>query len=93
MPPISRRTLHKWLLTAPAAALASRDTAAQSAPPSPFAACVAATETTLSADERARLAKAIGSLEQSLKIIREFKVPADTDPAIRFSPLRSRGGR
>jgi hypothetical protein len=93
MPPISRRTLHKLLLTAPAAALASTETAAQGAQPSAFAACVAASETTLSAAERGRLAKAIGSLEASLKIIRDFKVPADADPAMHFRPLRSGGGR
>lgn len=93
MPPISRRTLHKLLLTAPAAALASPETAAQDAQPSSFAACLAATETTLNADERARLAKAIGSLEQGLKIIRDFKVPSDADPAMHFRPRRSRGAR
>jgi hypothetical protein len=90
---ISRRTLHKLLLTAPAAALASAEPAAQSGQPSSFAACVAATETTLSAEERARLAKAIGSLEQALKIIRDFKVPMDADPAMHFRPMRSRGNR
>ena len=93
MPPISRRTLHKLLLTAPAAALVCTEAASQSAQPSPFAACLAATEATLSADERGRLAKAIGSLEQGLKIIRDFKVPSDADPAMHFRPMRSRGAR
>jgi hypothetical protein len=93
MPPISRRMLHKWLLTAPAAALILAKADAQDAQPSSFAACLAATETTLSADERARLTKAIGSLEQGVKIIRDFKVPMDVDPAMRFRPMRSRGVR
>jgi hypothetical protein len=93
MPTISRRTVHKLLLAAPAAALAAPDTRAQDPQPSAFASCIAAAETTLSADERARLTKAIGGLEQSLKIIREFDVPADAYPAMVFRPLRSRGGR
>ena len=85
--------LHKLLLTAPAAALVSTQAAAQGAQPSSFAACLAAAETSLSPDERGRLTKAIGSLEQALKIIREFKVPIDADPAMDFRPMRSRGGR
>lgn len=93
MPQISRRTLHKLLLAAPAAALTSADGVAQSAKPSGFASCVAASETTLSAAERGRLAAAIGGLEQSLKAIREFKLPADADPATHFRPMRSRGSR
>jgi hypothetical protein len=93
MPPISRRTLHKWLLAAPAAAVASAQVASQTAQPSSFAACLAAAETTLGADERGRLTKAIGSLEQALKIIRDFKVPTDVDPATLFRPMRSRGDR
>ena len=93
MPPISRRTLHKLLLAAPAAAVASTEIASQRAQPSSFASCLAAAETTLSADERGRLAKGIGSLEQALKIIRDFKVPMDADPAMLFRPMRSRGDR
>ena len=93
MSTISRRTIHKLLLAAPAAAFAATDTAAQTSKPSAFAACIAAAETTLSADERGRLAKAIGGLEQSLKVIRDFDVPADAYPAMLFRPMRSRGGR
>jgi hypothetical protein len=89
---ISRRTLHKLLLAAPAAALTS-DAAGQTPKPSALAACIAATEPTLSAAERGRLTKAIGGLEQSLREIREFKLPADADPAMHFRPMRSRGGR
>jgi hypothetical protein len=87
---MSRRTLHKILLTGPAAALASARPAAQPAAPSARAACLAASETTFTAVERDRLAKAIGGLEQSLKAIRDFKVPADADPAMRFQPMQSR---
>jgi hypothetical protein len=93
MPLISRRTLHKLLLMAPGAALASRQAIAQSEQPSSFASCLAASETTLSAEERGRLVKAIASLEQSLKQIREFKVSTDADPAMHFRAMRSRGGR
>ena len=92
MATITRRDVHKLLLTAPAAALAATEITAQGKP-SAFAACVAASEPSLSADERARLAKAIGGLEGSLKVIREFKVPPDADPAMHFAPLRSRGSR
>ncbi len=93
MAPISRRDVHKLLLTAPAAALASTDIAGQAARPSGFASCIAAGETSLSAAERARLVKAIGGLEGSLKEIRHFKVPADADPAMHFAPVRSRRSR
>jgi hypothetical protein len=91
MPPISRRTAGKLLLAAPALPAAAI-AAAQSEPPpkpSPFASCIAASEHTFSAEERARLEKAIGGLEQSLKTIREFKLPPDTDPAMHFRPLQS----
>ena len=93
MSQISRRTLHKLMLAAPAAALTATDADAQAPKPSAFAACIAATETTLTAAERRRLAKAIGGLEQSLEVIREFTVPADVSPAMHFRPMRSRGGR
>jgi hypothetical protein len=93
MAPITRRDVHKLLLTAPAAALAATDSSAEQAKPSAFAACIAASEASLSADERARLAKAIAGLEGSLKVIREFKLPPDADPAMHFTPLRSRGSR
>ena len=90
---ISRRALHKLLLAAPAAALTSADADAQTPKPSGFASCIAASETTLSPAERGRLAAAIGGLEQSLKAIREFKLPPDADPAMHFRPMRSRGSR
>lgn len=97
MPGITRRSLTRLLLAAPAlpaAALAlSGDNPPDGPPrPSPFAACIAATDTSLSADERKRLETALGGLERSLKIVREFPLPADADPAFRFAPLRSRRG-
>jgi len=62
----------------------------QDAPkPSAFASCIAASETTLSADERARLEKSLASIEQALKTIREFKLPQGSSPALRFSAMKS----
>ena len=61
--------------------------------PSTFASCIAASETTLSVEERARLEKSLAGLEQSLKVIREFKLPADADPAQRFTAMKSRRRR
>ena len=92
---ISRRSIGKLLLAAPAlpaaAALAAQ---ADPAPkPSAFASCIAASETTLDADERARVEKALGGLEQSLKTIRDFKLPANADPTLRFSAMKSKAKR
>ena len=95
MPRISRRTAGKLLLTAPAlpAAAFAAAQVADAPKPSTFAACVAASDPSLGADERARVEKGIGSLESSLAAIRDFKLPADADPALRFSALKSRGSR
>jgi hypothetical protein len=54
-----------------------------------FATCVAASETTSSPEERARLETALGKIEESLKAIREFKLPLDTAPALRFAAIKS----
>ena len=90
---ISRRAVHKLLLAAPGAAVASAGAAAQTRKPSAFAACIAGAETSLSAAERKRLATAIAGLEGALEVIRGFKVPADTEPAMHFRPLgRRRAG-
>jgi len=89
---ISRRTVNRLLLAAPGLPAAALAAAQPSAPPKPsaFAACIAASEPSLTADERARVEKSLGGLEQSLKAIRDFKVPPDADPAMYFRPLKSR---
>jgi len=92
MPRISRRAAGKILLTAPAlpvVALAAAQSESQPKP-SAFASCIVAAEPSLSGDERARLEKALASLERSLSAIREFKLPDNADPAMQFQPLRSR---
>ena len=90
---ISRRAVNRLLLAAPGLPAAALAAAQPAAPPkaSAFAACIAASEPSFSADERARLEKSLGSLEQSLKAIRDFKLPADADPAMYFHPVKSRG--
>ena len=89
---ISRRAVNRLLLAAPALPAAIAAAHAQDAPPKPsaFAACLAASESGLSADERTRLVKSLAGLEQSLHAIREFKVPPDAHPAMYFTPLKSR---
>jgi hypothetical protein len=93
MAPISRRAVNRLLLAAPALPAALAAAHAQDAPPRPsaFAACIAASEPSLSADERARLQKSLAGLEQSLAAIRDFKVPPDAHPAMFFRPLKSVG--
>jgi hypothetical protein len=89
---ITRRFVNKLLLAVPA--LPAAALAAMQSPAAPktsaLGACIAASETTLSADERARVEKNIASLEQSLKVIRDFKLPADTEPAFRFGAMKSK---
>jgi hypothetical protein len=87
---ISRRAVNRLLLAAPAlpaalAAAQSKDVPQSSA----FAACVAAGESGLSAEERTRLEKSLRSIEQSLQAIRDFKLSNDVAPAMHFRPLKS----
>jgi hypothetical protein len=67
------------------AALAQQPTAK----PSALASCIAASDASLTGDERARLEKAIGSLEQALETIRNFDLPPGAGPALRFTALKS----
>lgn len=87
--------MSKWLLAAPALPAATIAAAqSQDKPkPSAFASCIAASEASLSAEERARLEKGIASLEDALRTIREFKLPSGADPAFRFTAMKSREGR
>src|SRR5215510_11077569 len=90
--PITRRDLAKLLLALPAASAAA---AADSKPAAPSEAgeFIAAHESGLSPDERERLRKALADQEKALAVVREFKLPAEADPALRFSSQRSRRQR
>jgi hypothetical protein len=83
---MNRRRAAQLLVAAPVAVVAAR--AQERSKPSGAASCLAAMETGLTAAERARLRKAIGGLESSLEVIRDFAVPADADPAMHFRPIR-----
>ncbi len=84
-----RRTAAKLLLALPAAAaLPAR--AQEKEKPSPTAEFLAAQQAELSSEERERLKKNIGGLEKALAVIREFKLPLDVDPCLRFKARRSR---
>ena len=80
--PMSRRQLGRMLLVLPAAA---------SAPPSPQAEFIAAQEAGLSAQEREALKKSISDFDKSLSEVRDFKLPPDVPPAIRFTAMKSKG--
>jgi hypothetical protein len=84
---LSRRQAGKLLVALPAAALA-----AQSPPekPSPTAEFIAAGAAGFSPEERERLKRKVSELEKALAAIRDFKLPADVSPSLRFQPLRSK---
>jgi hypothetical protein len=90
---ISRRSMNRLLLAAPIAAVAAGSAAQDSPKPSPLAACLVSSDTTLGADDRARAEKGIAGVEQALSAVRDFKLPPDTDPAFRFAPMMSRRNR
>jgi len=82
----SRRAFGKLALAVPAAlALRAR---ADDKPPE-LAELLAGREPGLSEEERKRLAKGIGEALKPLQAVRDFKLPADADPAFRFSARRS----
>ena len=83
---LSRRRLGQLLLALPAVSLA----ASEAEPASNAAECIAARHPALSADERQRLAKSVAEAEKSLAVVRDFKLPADATPALRFRALRSK---
>jgi hypothetical protein len=89
---ISRRAVAQMLLAAPAAAALAQEKPAEQAPekPSALAEFIAADEAGLSAAERERLKKSVGDTEQALAVIRGFKLPPDTAPAVRFQALKSK---
>jgi hypothetical protein len=82
----------RMLLAAPAAAALAQEKPEEKAPakPSALAEFIAADEPGLSASERDRLKKSVTETEQALAVIRQFKLPADTAPAVRFRALKSK---
>jgi len=84
---LTRRALSQMLLAWPLAALAA---AGEKKDASARAGCLAATEPGLSADERTRLEKSIADGEKSLAVIRDFKLPPDVAPSLRFEAMKSK---
>ena len=84
--PLPRRAFAQMLLAMPLARLAAGDEKA----PSARARCLAATEPGLSTDERARLEKSIAEGEKSLAVVRDFKLPPDVAPSLRFQVMKSK---
>jgi hypothetical protein len=86
---LTRRALSQMLLALPLGSLAGADEK-KGEPAAPRAACLAATEPGLSAEEKARLEKSIAGGEKSLAVIRDFKLSADVAPALRFQAMKSK---
>jgi hypothetical protein len=92
---ISRRTMGRMLLAAPAAVTLPQQKPEQKPPekpparPSELAEFIAAQESGLSPAERERLKKNVTETEQALAAIRDFKLPPDVAPALRFRALKS----
>jgi hypothetical protein len=86
---VSRRTVGKMLLAVPAAAALAAEEKKKEEPPSPQAEFVASTEPGLSPEEREKLKKAVGDVEKALGVIRDFKLPMDVSPALKFKALKS----
>jgi hypothetical protein len=89
---ISRRAVAQMLLAAPAVAALAQEKPEEkaAAKPSALAEFVAADEPGLSPAERDRVKKSVGETEQALDVIRKFKLPPDTAPAVRFRALKSK---
>jgi hypothetical protein len=90
---ITRRAMSRILLALPLAPIAAAEEKkpADAPSPSPRDSCLAAAETGLSADERARLEKSLAGGEKALAVVRDFKLPPDVAPALRFQAMKSRG--
>ena len=85
---VTRRDLAKLLLLLPAASALAAE---EAKPPAVSEAdeFLAAHEAGLSGEERERLRKGLADQEKALALVRDFKLPPDVDPALRFSALRS----
>lgn len=86
----SRRTVGKMLLALPAAVLPVGEPREEK--PSEQAEFIAAHEGGLTAEERERLKKSIADVEKPLAVIRDFKLPMDVAPSLRFRALKSNRG-
>jgi hypothetical protein len=84
----TRRKVTVMLVSAPAVAWALDDEK-KDAKPSPEAEFLAANEPGLTDEERARLKKNVTEGETALKAVRDFKVPPEVAPSLRFQPLKS----
>jgi hypothetical protein len=85
---VTRRELGLLLLTLPAVAPA-RGEEEKAKRPSPEARFIAAQEPGLSTVEREALERSISRFEKSLSAVRDFKLPPDVPPAVRFAALKS----
>jgi hypothetical protein len=89
---LRRRDLARLLLALPAApAFLRADERKEEDKPSPTAEFLAAQEKGLSPAETEALKKGVAGFEKSLQAIRDFKLPADVAPSVRFAALKSRG--
>jgi hypothetical protein len=85
---ISRRGVGRMLLALPlAAAVAAEE---ETKRPAGAGGCIVSSVAGLSSEEEARLAKSIAEGEKPLAVIRDFQLPMDVPPSLRFAPLRSK---
>jgi hypothetical protein len=87
---LRRRDVARMLLALPAAPALVHADEEKKDTTSPVAEFLVGQETGLSPAEQAALKKAVVGLEKSLKAIRDFKLPPDVAPSVRFDALRSR---
>ena len=86
-----RRDFARILLAVPALpALARGQGEKEPEKPSPTAEFIAAEEPGLSPAEREALRKSIAGFEKSLQVVRDFKLPPDVAPALRFAAQKSK---
>ena len=88
-----RRDLARLLLALPAAPalLRADEKKKEEEKPSPTAEFLAAQEKGLSPAETEALKKGVAGFEKSLQAIRDFKLPPDVAPSVRFAAMKSRG--
>jgi hypothetical protein len=93
---LGRRDLARILLTltaAPALARTPDDARKEGEePPSPLVDFLAAQQAGLTPPEREALKKSLKAFEKSLKAIRDFELPRDVAPCLRFAARKSRRG-
>jgi hypothetical protein len=87
---LSRRELAALLVALPAAPALARAEEKAAERASPLAEFLAAREPGLSAAEREALKKSVSGAEKGLQVIRDFALPPDVAPAVRFAALKSK---